>query len=298
MDLKKIGAYIANKRKFLGMTQRQLADKLGMSDKSVSKWERGVCLPDVSIYMELCEILGISINEFLAGEDISEEDFARRSEDNLLRVTKYGKRIQKHQKEIIAFLTAILMIAVIALSAVGLHNLLKPQNVIGPANLGAAEQKMVYLLSDINKDSVFHYSMKDDFKRLKIYMREYRHGELVSKKALAGLDYEGYGKISGGLIAIVPNHNTGEIRVIVVDDEDTKFETKDEILKGEKGEDFGWSILPLEEEIPIQSGKEQALLLMALGKEITSTVSIELVEKGEINPVNDYVYYFSVEFEK
>ena len=68
MDLVKIGKYIAGKRKDLGMTQKQLAEKLGMSDKSVSKWERGVCLPDVSVYSELCQILGISINEFLAGE--------------------------------------------------------------------------------------------------------------------------------------------------------------------------------------------------------------------------------------
>ena len=57
MDLIKIGKYIAGKRKELGMTQKQLAEKLGMSDKSVSKWERGVCLPDVSVYSDLCLIL-------------------------------------------------------------------------------------------------------------------------------------------------------------------------------------------------------------------------------------------------
>ena len=68
MDTAKIGRYIAEKRKRARLTQRQLADKLGKSDKSVSKWERGICLPDVSVYMELCEILEISVNEFLAGE--------------------------------------------------------------------------------------------------------------------------------------------------------------------------------------------------------------------------------------
>ena len=57
MDLIKIGKYIAEKRKALGLTQKQLAEQLGMSDKSVSKWERGICLPDVSVYMELCGIL-------------------------------------------------------------------------------------------------------------------------------------------------------------------------------------------------------------------------------------------------
>ena len=55
MDLIKIGKYIAEKRKALGLTQKQLAEQLGMSDKSVSKWERGICLPDVSVYMELCQ---------------------------------------------------------------------------------------------------------------------------------------------------------------------------------------------------------------------------------------------------
>lgn len=58
MNLQKTGMYLAQKRKELGLTQKQLAEKLGMSDKSVSKWERGICLPDVSVYIELCNILG------------------------------------------------------------------------------------------------------------------------------------------------------------------------------------------------------------------------------------------------
>lgn len=74
MDIVKIGKYIARRRKILGLTQKQVAERLGMSDKSVSKWERGICMPDVSVYTQLCDILGISINEFIAGEDISEEN--------------------------------------------------------------------------------------------------------------------------------------------------------------------------------------------------------------------------------
>ena len=100
MDLVKIGKYIAGKRKALGMTQKQLAEKLNMSDKSVSKWERGICLPDVSVYMELCEILGISINEFLAGEDIDAENVEKKSEDNIIQVTKDSKKKQKNLKSI------------------------------------------------------------------------------------------------------------------------------------------------------------------------------------------------------
>ena len=63
MDLVKIGSYIAEKKKKLGMTQKQLAEKLSKSDKSVSKWERGFVY-QMCLYLELCEILGISLNEF------------------------------------------------------------------------------------------------------------------------------------------------------------------------------------------------------------------------------------------
>ena len=96
MDLIKIGKYIAEKRKALGLTQKQLAEKLNMSDKSVSKWERDICLPDVSIYMELCSILRISINEFLAGEDIGAENVIEKSDSNLIQITKESKKKQKN----------------------------------------------------------------------------------------------------------------------------------------------------------------------------------------------------------
>ena len=118
MDLVKIGKYIAGKRKALGMTQKQLAEKLNMSDKSVSKWERGICLPDVSVYMELCEILGISINEFLAGEDIDAENVEKKSEDNIIQVTKDSKKKQKNLKSILAVVTTFAVIMVLVLGAV------------------------------------------------------------------------------------------------------------------------------------------------------------------------------------
>lgn len=98
MDQEKIGRYIAEKRKGLGLTQKQLAQKLDMSDKSVSKWERGICLPDASVYSDLCEILGIRISEFFAGEDIPSESAAEYSEKSLLRAaedeSKYRKKIK------------------------------------------------------------------------------------------------------------------------------------------------------------------------------------------------------------
>ena len=127
MDLVKIGKYIAGKRKALGMTQKQLAEKLNMSDKSVSKWERGICLPDVSVYMELCEILGISINEFLAGEDIDAENVEKKSEDNIIQVTKDSKKKQKNLKSIVAVVTTFAVIMVLVLGAVFVHKVMQPK---------------------------------------------------------------------------------------------------------------------------------------------------------------------------
>ncbi len=112
MDLIRIGKYIAGKRKDHGLTQRQLAEKLGMSDKSVSKWERGICLPDVSVYSDLCQILGISINEFLAGEDIVHEDLIQKSEENIIGIAAESKRKQSHLKTIIYLLLAIAVLAI------------------------------------------------------------------------------------------------------------------------------------------------------------------------------------------
>lgn len=85
MDTVKIGKLIAKCRKEKNLTQRELSEKMGVSDKSVSKWENGKCLPDVSLYMELCEILGITINEFFLGEKIQDNDFKERADQNLLK---------------------------------------------------------------------------------------------------------------------------------------------------------------------------------------------------------------------
>lgn len=84
MDQVKIGALIAACRKNKKMTQATLAQKLGVTDKSVSKWERGVCLPDVSLYKDICRILGITLNEFFAGERLTDETFKEVADNNLL----------------------------------------------------------------------------------------------------------------------------------------------------------------------------------------------------------------------
>lgn len=89
MNQIKIGKFIAECRKKANLTQMQLAEKLGITDKSVSKWERGVCFPDAMLYEPLCSALGMSINEFFTGHRIKEEDLKRTADENLMQMLKY-----------------------------------------------------------------------------------------------------------------------------------------------------------------------------------------------------------------
>ena len=74
MNQEKIGKFIAQKRKSKKLTQEQLAEKLGVSTNAVSKWERGLCLMDMSLLKPLSKILDVTINEILSGEEIKQED--------------------------------------------------------------------------------------------------------------------------------------------------------------------------------------------------------------------------------
>ena len=94
MDLSRIGKFIAECRKNKSLTQLQLADSLGITDKAVSKWERGLAMPDSSIMLQLCDILGISVNELLSGEKIAMENINREAEKKLLELIK-----EKEQKD-------------------------------------------------------------------------------------------------------------------------------------------------------------------------------------------------------
>lgn len=86
MDQIKIGQFISQMRKEKGLTQRQLADELLISDRTVSKWETGKGMPDVSLMMPLCEILGINVNELLSGEKLSDEEYRQKAEENIVNI--------------------------------------------------------------------------------------------------------------------------------------------------------------------------------------------------------------------
>ena len=96
VDQIKIGKFIAAKRKEKSITQAEVAESLGITDRAVSKWERGLSLPDASIMLNLCRILGISITELLTGEATMEEDYKDKAEKLILEIRKKEEENNKY----------------------------------------------------------------------------------------------------------------------------------------------------------------------------------------------------------
>lgn len=95
MNQEKIGKFIAEQRKNKKLTQEQLAEKLGVTDRAVSKWERGLNLPDASLMLELSKILDITVNELLTGEIIKKERFMEKLDENLIEVVREKEESDK-----------------------------------------------------------------------------------------------------------------------------------------------------------------------------------------------------------
>lgn len=92
MDQIKIGRFIAECRKKNDLTQMQLAEKLNITDRAVSKWETGKSMPDSSIMLELCDVLGISVNDLLCGEVVAMDNYKEKSEQMLLEMMKQKEK--------------------------------------------------------------------------------------------------------------------------------------------------------------------------------------------------------------
>lgn len=110
MDQEKIGKFISLCRKEKNLTQVQLAEKLNITNRAVSKWETGKSCPDVSIMLELCKILGITVNELLSGERITMEDYQEKAEENLMELQKQEKALKSLSTLKLIWLAAALLL--------------------------------------------------------------------------------------------------------------------------------------------------------------------------------------------
>lgn len=142
MDMEKIGKFISEKRKEKNLTQEKLAEKLCVSKNAVSKWERGLNLPDVSLMNDLCKILDISLNELFAGEKIN-KDILKKSEKNIFEILKLRNKERKKYKNFILIILVIFLI----MSLLLIKNILVNYGFIYDDNL---KYSKVYIVGEDN----------------------------------------------------------------------------------------------------------------------------------------------------
>lgn len=146
MDQIKIGRFIAETRKAQNFTQRQLADILSISDKTVSKWECGKGLPEVSLMLPLCSTLNITVNDLLSGEKVSESSYQKKAEENMLDLMKENAENKKRMAlsiicgviTIIAVCSLVIIASFIALPTIARIALIVLAIITAVAGIGAA----------------------------------------------------------------------------------------------------------------------------------------------------------------
>ena len=273
MDLIKIGKYIAGKRKSLGMTQKQLAEKLGMSDKSVSKWERGVCLPDVSVYKELCSILGISLNEFLAGEDIAQENMIQKSETNIIEVIRDNIDKQKCLKVMKCIL---LVISICAVSVIGftIYRLKKPQNYISPVAKDSIEMQTAELLAGPDGAFIYKFITTEEYKKLRLHIHRYESGRLSNQDKVE-IGFEDIGSPKSGEIVMVPDFDTYVIKLIISGG-GSRLSTEIPVLENvENREYYGRTATEIKNVVDIRYDKQQPLIAFVYDNDEMSVPTLD-----------------------
>ena len=120
MDQVKIGKFISDSRKKIGLTQMQLAEKLNITDRAISKWENGKSMPDSSIMLELCDVLKISVNDLLNGEIVTMDNYKEKSEQNLLEMVKQKEHSDRQMltlEIVIGVLSVIILLSMTFIAA-------------------------------------------------------------------------------------------------------------------------------------------------------------------------------------
>ncbi len=124
MDQTRIGKFISEKRRAQDLTQMQLAEKLGITDRAVSKWETGRSLPDASVMLELCDILKVTVNDLLCGEVVSMENNEKRMQNNLIEMIREKEKSDRRLLSlewVIGLISLAFMFTLIGIAA-GLMN--------------------------------------------------------------------------------------------------------------------------------------------------------------------------------
>lgn len=184
MNQEKIGKFILEQRKKKKMTQQELSEKLGVTDRTISNWENGKNMPDLSLFKPLCEELDITANELLSGEKIKKENYQEKSEENIFNTIDYSKnKIKKTRNKFLIILTIIIsfIILIITLFFIDINRMRNNEPVIfstwgfnymPPINLSDEEIYLTieeYIVEKSDSESK-RYDNEKTFVSMKIYL--------------------------------------------------------------------------------------------------------------------------------
>lgn len=160
MDIVKIGEYIKEKRKELSITQKELAEKLGCTDKAISRWETGKGLPDSSFLIPLANILGVTVNELLSGEKVPAETLKEKADDNLVSAVKENEKVKKDNKLTKVLLAVAVIFCVVSISVL-VGTIIKSQNTA--TYVGSFNTKNIIAVLEmlLNTENVDYYFSQD-----------------------------------------------------------------------------------------------------------------------------------------
>ncbi len=183
MNQVKIGRFIAELRKEKNMTQKELAEKLKITDRAVSKWENGRGMPELSLIKPLSEALDISINELLSGEKIAKEEYQEKFEENIINTINYTGTRMSRAKTVIIVLSAVFLLIAVFLSTSYAVNMRRMKNsepvtstwgydYANPVNFNDAKLELAIqkYLVDVQDGLSDHHDNEKWFAALKVYL--------------------------------------------------------------------------------------------------------------------------------
>ena len=227
MDMIRIGNFIAEQRREKALTQEQLASKLGVTQKSVSRWETGRNLPDASVFEPLCSTLGITINELFAGERLEKDAALKQSDKNIVSIVKDSSRRRRVLTYFIAGLAAVAVILLAAFTgtagrASGLEKELNSArheleelkggpaeiqaSILDPYELSSAEKELLSVFGPDIRFGKYTLTADKSIDSMTIYLTTYRNGRKENREKIGGMS---------DLANFADNYNKGDISLIL-----------------------------------------------------------------------------------
>lgn len=259
-------------------------------------WDWGVCLPDVSVYKELCSILGISLNEFLAGEDIAQENIIQKSETNIIEVIRDNINKQKCLK-VMKCILVFIFICVVSVIGFTIYRLKKPQNYISPVAKDSIEMQTAELLAGSDGAFVYKFITTDKYKKLKLHIYRYESGKLSDQDKVE-MGFEDSGSPKSGEIVMVPDFDNYVIKLIISGD-GNKLSTEIPILENvEDREYYGRTATEIKNVVDVKYNEHQPLIAFVYDNDEMSVPTLDDFINSQIDFLskNDYVYYVAFEF--